>query len=630
MQPKLRDVPANRVAAKTLPVGAVLALLRAGSRAPALAAAFVVVVAGFAAQTEAEALDVAERDVLYLDAPAVSEERAARAGKAAASLSASGSPAPAKVLAWLSVPVEMSGTGTPPASVARALDSVTALDGEGEGGVTPSDAVLAGEVMVAQLGEPPAKGRREDAELASMGAVRPRFGDEPAAKEGSEPAGSERAERDGQPGGIEYASIEEPPAYAPAPLGIAPVVEPEGGAGVTLPAPARDEESPPSPPFVSIPDEAAAILPPEAEAGGEPPGAAEPVIETPVDEPPGAGPSIEGPAESSEPEAPDAGPTGLEEDGFALTSESDAGEDTGGSGPAEDISRSVPAPPSDEEEPAEDPAEAAPLPGGTLAVDEAPETTSTETPTEATGQRVEVVAIDENASTADTRTSDEFPSEPEVGEAPPTGIQERAEDREPTPEGIAEASQGEGRGLHAEEERLPAGDRVGVPEQTMSDEGFRVPERPRGEERVERRDAGDRSDRDRRVGAADQLARIRSADGGREAVQEKVSDLAGASGWRGADEPEPARETVVRSAGPEPRAAYLRSDVPVSREASGETSLRGQRPAPDGGAVERQTVVVSRELPEREAVQAQQAVEPPPASSAAHHTTDKTRQGGRR
>jgi hypothetical protein len=400
---------------------------------------------------------------------------------------------------------------------------------------------------------------------------------------------------------------------------------------VTLPTPARDEESSPSPRLVSIPDETAAILPPDPEAGGEPPGAAEPVIETPVDEPPDAGTSIEGPAENPAPdsEAPDAGPTGPEEDGFALTSESGAGQDAGGSVPAEESPRSGPAPPSDEEEPAEDPAGTSP--GGTFAVDEAPETTSTETPTEATGQRIEVVAIDEDVSTADAQSPGESIPEPEVGEAPPTGNQEPAEDRESTPEGITEASQGEGRGLHAEEEQLPAGDRVGVPEQTTAGEGFRVPESPRSEERIERRVAGDRSDRDRKVGAADRLARIRSADGGGEAVQEKVSDLAGASGGReAADEPEPAREPIVRSAEPAPRAPYLRSDVPASREASGETALREERQAPDGGAVERRSVVVSRESPEREAVRAQQTLEPPPEPSAAHRTTDKVRQGGRR
>lgn len=217
------------------PERSVLALLLVGDRRCRLAAALVAVVVGLASQIGNQAVAQAEQSRLYLDAPAVSAERASRAGEVANAYSAADSPATREVLAWLTVPVRPADASPPPESAAKAFASITARDGEGTDGVTPEDALTAGGVMLAQLDGSPS---REDGseELASAEAVRPQLGDGTRTPEvdGSDAAEVERI-GDSVPttgaGSSAYAPTREVPAGAPS-----------GGSGLVTPAPSPIDE----------------------------------------------------------------------------------------------------------------------------------------------------------------------------------------------------------------------------------------------------------------------------------------------------------------------------------------------------------------------------------------------------
>lgn len=130
----------------------VLALLRAGTRRCRLAAAVVAVVAGLVVQTANGAFADARRTVLYLDAPAVSADRAARAGETAVAYSDPRSAASPDVLAWLGVAESRENEPpAPPESAEAAFASVIAPDGAETPSVTVEAAAEAGRVMLAQI-----------------------------------------------------------------------------------------------------------------------------------------------------------------------------------------------------------------------------------------------------------------------------------------------------------------------------------------------------------------------------------------------------------------------------------------------------------------------------------------------
>jgi len=221
------------------------------------------VVVGLASQIGNQAVAQAKQTRLYLDAPAVSAERASRAGEVASAYSTPGSPASSETLAWLKVstrPVEVS---PPPEGAAKAFASITARDGAGAGGVTLAVALAAGEVMLAQLeGSPTENGDDEDggAELASTGAVRPQLG---GGTRGPETGGPDDPQEE-QPGDAGSPPGAGASAYASTQGASVSVGEPSGGPGVVIPVPppagdeALDDGSQQAPPteLASAPSDA--------------------------------------------------------------------------------------------------------------------------------------------------------------------------------------------------------------------------------------------------------------------------------------------------------------------------------------------------------------------------------------
>jgi len=153
----------------------IFTLLRVGTRRCRLAAALLAVIVALAPQFGARA-SAEEGATLYLNAPSVSHERASQAGEVARDYSEGGSSARDGVLAWVGVPARALDA---PDGASEAFASITAPEGEGASDVTLEDALRAGEVMLAQIGdEPPEDGEDGNEELASAAeAVRPQLGD---------------------------------------------------------------------------------------------------------------------------------------------------------------------------------------------------------------------------------------------------------------------------------------------------------------------------------------------------------------------------------------------------------------------------------------------------------------------
>jgi hypothetical protein len=334
------------------PKGTVLALLRVGTRRCRLAAAFMAVVIGLTAPTANGALAESRRTVLYLDAPAVSKDRALRAGELADAYADPRSPATRETLAWLGLPVRPADVSAPPEYAEAAFASVTAPDGEGAGGVTADAALRAGEVMLAQIDEGVSpKGRDGDEDVnEEMAAVRPELGDGtpvPDVEHVAEPA----TQPDGQPepGGEVPADVGTP-EYASTPAAPDPTGkpgEPSGGASIVVPAPLSvgEEQEEPSTELAAAPsytdtspepafgteDEPYGPTGPVSDVGERPekpyPDENNPAAEQPAgeDEFAQAGPVEEEPAEADppaappdEPASPDTGPTVEEGDEIAL------------------------------------------------------------------------------------------------------------------------------------------------------------------------------------------------------------------------------------------------------------------------------------------------------------------------
>jgi hypothetical protein len=526
----------------------------------------------------------------------------------AASLSTADPSMPEEALAWLAVPGASTGTDPASGDVARAFASVTAAGGE-VASVTPTDAALAGDVMVAQLEESPAG--NGGAELASTEGVRPRIGDGSDANETPEPAGQGGDEPFGEPRGTKFASFQESSAPAPTSTETTPGAEPDESVAPVLPSPAYDEERVPPLELASTKARAVTVSPSDTGVEGE---SSEPTISMPETEPPeaitGTGVPVNNPGPVEEP--PEAGPTAVEDDGVALAPAPNE-EDEAEGGPNE-----TPTSPSDE----------------AFAEDEGPEITPTEaTPAETSPRvsehRVEVVTIDEDASDADAGTSDEPPSEPETREAPRAGGREAAGGEGLRPEGGIETLLGEDRGSPREERRPPVDDRVEFPEDAEIDEGDRMPERPVGERRVEerhveRRGVGDRRERVREVDPPDRVERIRISDGGGEVVQEEVDDLTvtheEAVVNEGEQEPAPANEPAPDT-----------ETKPCRVSDKGELE-RKRRPV-ENRAVGRRISVAGQQSPDRESARARPAVESASrveGPSEADRKTDRTQQGGKR
>jgi hypothetical protein len=230
--------------------GAIGTLLRIGTRRCRLAAAVIVVVAGLVTQTANQALAEAKGHVLYLDAPAVSKDRATRAGEIARAYASPGSAvspeATPDVLTWLGLGPVRAGLVAPSQDASAAFASVTAPDAEGTPGVTAEAAYAAGETMLAQIehGAPSRKGSPSESELAAAGgADRPELGDGAQAPK-EHPSPDYEAQPAEQPATPELA-----PSPKPVVPAAGPPAEPTGGEGLALeawepfaePAPAETE-----------------------------------------------------------------------------------------------------------------------------------------------------------------------------------------------------------------------------------------------------------------------------------------------------------------------------------------------------------------------------------------------------
>ena len=203
-----------------------------------------VVVTVLVTQTATQAIAEARQTVLYLDAPAVSTDRATRAGETAKAYSDPRSPALPDALAWLGVgPAAGDDAGPPPRGASAAFASITAPDAEGTPGLTAEAAYDAGETMLAQIedGAPPSSGGASESDLAAAGdadgvAVRPELGDGSRVPERvpeEEPSADYDAPPAEQPTTPDLASSPEPvePSSESA-------VGPSGDEGLTLEAPA--------------------------------------------------------------------------------------------------------------------------------------------------------------------------------------------------------------------------------------------------------------------------------------------------------------------------------------------------------------------------------------------------------
>lgn len=233
---------------KTCPDPSVLAFFRVGTRRCRMAAAVIAVVVGLTAQTASGAYAEARQAVLYLDAPAVSAERATRAGQVARAYSEAVDTASLKALAWLGVPARPAGVGAPQQErLAAAFASITAPDsgdatryaaGYATGGVTPEAALRAGEVMLAQIGGdsgPEGAADDADAQMAAAGAVRPELGDgtrAPSARPDAKRVAPPKAFATQPDPGAEYASTPAPPSPS-----AKPSAQPTGATGIVVPAP---------------------------------------------------------------------------------------------------------------------------------------------------------------------------------------------------------------------------------------------------------------------------------------------------------------------------------------------------------------------------------------------------------
>ncbi|QIN84622.1 hypothetical protein GBA63_19685 [Rubrobacter tropicus] len=211
----------------------VATLFGIGTRRCRLAAALVVVMVGLAGHTANQAFARAEGTVLYLDAPAVSTDRATRAGETAqAHHSDPRSSVSPDALAWLGVRGPRGDdTEAPPQDAAGAFASVTAPDTEDTPGITAEAAYAAGETMLAQVedGAPAEDGGPDEDALAAAGAVRPELGDGTRASEG-QPSADYEAPPAEQPTTSDPASSPEP---------VVPVAEPSGDKGLALEVPTQ-------------------------------------------------------------------------------------------------------------------------------------------------------------------------------------------------------------------------------------------------------------------------------------------------------------------------------------------------------------------------------------------------------
>lgn len=407
-----------------------LTLARVGTRRCRLAAAFVAMVVGLASQIGNQAVAQAKQAVLYLDAPAVSAERATQAGKVADSYATPGSPASPEVLTWLEIPTRPVDASPPTEGNEEAFASITAPDGE-EGGVTPSAALLAGRVMLAQLEASTSDEENEGSEFVSADAVRPQLGDGTRAPE-AEPEVADPDSGREQPGEAGSTLDEGAPAYASTLGASASGEEPS-----IVP-----EEAPPAE-LASVPADANVKQVPDAGTGEEVYGPTGPVSnpgQVPVSlvtgSPEGRGDEVEQlyPEESvpteepdtgdeelagSGPTAEDIGPTGGEGSEVALMPVSlPAAEEEPATTEEDSETDGELAPPSDAggseigyAEPS--PSEGTPEePSGT----DAPKDIATELPADESGEeQVEIVVV--SGGTPLTETPARAPS----GQQPPTG-----------------------------------------------------------------------------------------------------------------------------------------------------------------------------------------------------------------
>ncbi len=265
------------------PDHAVVTLVRVGTRRCRLAAAFMAVVVGLASQIGIQSVAQAKQSTLYLDAPAVSTERASRAGDASSAYSTD-SPVSSEILAWLGLPAQSVHFSSLSEGAEQAFSSITASNDDEAGGVTIAAALRAGKVMLAQIeGSPSEDG---GAESASAGAVRPQLGNGNLTPEAEpEPDAPEDALEE-QPNDAGSTSDTGAQAYASTPGASASGGEPSSGPGIVVPAPvdksAPDDGSQQAPPaeIVSAPSDTRATPTPDSGMDEESYEPAEPVSNT--------------------------------------------------------------------------------------------------------------------------------------------------------------------------------------------------------------------------------------------------------------------------------------------------------------------------------------------------------------
>jgi len=281
--------------------GAIVALFRIGTRRAWLAAALMVVVTGLVIQTATQALAQARETVLYLDAPAVSIDRATRAGEVARAYSGPRSSAYPDALAWLGVgPSQGDDTEASPPDAESAFASITAPDADGTPTITAEAAYEAGETMLAQIedGVPSGDGSPSESDLAAAGgAVRPELG------YGTQAPEEEPSETHEAPPAEQLESPDLASSPAPVESTAAPAIEPSGSEGLSLETPAPTSDAGEAE-LAAVPFEDA-YLAPETSLGTEPEyGATGPVSE-PAPEwsiEPSGGPGVQEPeVQKSEP-----------------------------------------------------------------------------------------------------------------------------------------------------------------------------------------------------------------------------------------------------------------------------------------------------------------------------------------
>lgn len=212
------------------PGSTILNLMRIGSSRSRRLAAVIAVAILTMNQCAGFAYAEATKTVLYLDAPAVSEDRASEAGEIAEEYALSTVSPNSEVLAGLAITAEqqsrMIEMADLPDETRRAFDTV--LSEETDSVITADAALEAGDTMLAQLENEEDPGEEE---FASSDAVRPQLG-------GQNPPQPEQSDK---PPASEYASV---PVYET----DDPVAPPQeaGDSGASLVVEQPEPEAPPS------------------------------------------------------------------------------------------------------------------------------------------------------------------------------------------------------------------------------------------------------------------------------------------------------------------------------------------------------------------------------------------------